>query len=485
MRCISLQKLSLAIAVSAVLCACGGGGGRLASSPGLPAVRPIQRLAHQDKIQHIVIIVQENRSLNNLFYGYPGAKTASYGYDSKGQKIELKPVTIATAWDLQHNAQGYMLSCNGTGKIPGSDCRMNGFNNETWGCGGQGHPKCPKGVEYPPYAYVPQEQTKPYFSMASQYVLADEMYASDFDISSFISHQYIIAGVNPDHSYDYPDGLWGCPGAPGDAIKVMGPGRNLKTSKTVFPCWNPPGGTLGDELDKKGLSWAFYAVPLSSKGTGSGPLCGSGTESDANGYRSAIWSAYQAIKHICYGKDWDNDVKSPPQRFLSDVKGGNLAAVTWVTPTYANSDHGGNGSDTGPSWVASLVNAVGESPFWNSTAIFIFWDDSGGWYDPEPPALLKGDDYDSLGYRLPLLIVSPYAKQGVVSHTHYEHGSILKFVEDQLGLGRLSASDKRANSTADAFDFNQSPRKFVPIEAKYAADYFMLQQLDSRPPDND
>ena len=69
-----------------------------------------------------------------------------------------------------------------------------------------------------------------------------------------------------------------------------------------------------------------------------------------------------------------------------------------------------------------VVNAVGESKFWDSTAIFIFWDDPGRWYDPEAPAYV---DNDGLGYRLPLLIISPYAKQGFVSHTHYEHGSIL------------------------------------------------------------
>ena len=83
------------------------------------------------------------------------------------------------------------------------------------------------------------------------------------------------------------------------------------------------------------------------------------------------------------------------------------------------------------------------------------------------------------------MIVSPYAKRGVVSHTHYEHGSILKFVEDQFGLARLSASDTRANSPADAFDFNQSPRQCVSIKAAYDADYFMHQPLDTRPPDND
>ena len=148
----------------------------------------------------------------------------------------------------------------------------------------------------------------------------------------------------------------------------------------------------------------------------------------------------------------EKDVIAQPSQFLTDVSNGKLRPVSWVTPTWANSDHAGCGSNTGPSWVASLVNAIGESKYWDSTAIFIFWDDYGGWYDPEPPAYV---DYDGLGLRLPLLIVSPYAKQGYVSHVHYEHGSILKFVEDQFGLGRLSASDTRAKSPEkDCFDFN-------------------------------
>ena len=132
---------------------------------------------------------------------------------------------------------------------------------------------------------------------------------------------------------------------------------------------------------------------------------------------AGIWSAYWAIKHICYGPDWNEDVISPPKQFLTDVKNGDLRTVSWVTPTFPNSDEAGSGSVTGPSWVASLVNAVGESKYWNSTAIFIFWDSYGGWYDPEPPKYI---DNDGLGFRIPLLIISPYAKQGYVSHVHYE-----------------------------------------------------------------
>jgi phospholipase C len=127
------------------------------------------------------------------------------------------------------------------------------------------------------------------------------------------------------------------------------------------------------------------------------------------------------------------------------------------------------------------VNAVGESQYWNSSAIFVFWDDYGGWYDSEPPAYV---DYDGLGIRLPLLVISPYAKKGHVSHVHYEHGSILRFVEDTFGLGRLSASDSRAASPArDCFNFKQSPRAFVPIKAPYGADYFKGEPADNRAPD--
>jgi phospholipase C len=124
---------------------------------------------------------------------------------------------------------------------------------------------------------------------------------------------------------------------------------------------------------------------------------------------------------------------------------------------------------------------VGESKFWDSSAIFIFWDDYGGWYDPRPPAYA---DYDGLGFRLPMLVISPYAKQGRVSHVHYEHGSILKFAEDTFGLPRMAASDQRANSPAgDCFDFSQQPRRFVPIQAPHDAAFFLHQAVDTRTPD--
>jgi phospholipase C len=107
------------------------------------------------------------------------------------------------------------------------------------------------------------------------------------------------------------------------------------------------------------------------------------------------------------------------------------------------------------------VNAVGQSKFWDSTAIFVIWDDWGGWFDPVVPVY---KDYDGLGFRVPLIMISPYAKAHYVTHVQYESSSVLRFVEDNFGLKPLAQSDRRAaNPANDAFDFNQKPITFKPI----------------------
>jgi phospholipase C len=447
--------------VAALLAGCGGSQTNSAALPtgGLQAGAVFEHRTSDGSdraIKHVVVIIQENRSMDNLFYGYPNADTQPYGYNEKGRRIDLKPVGLQAEWDLEHDSNAFFAACNGRGKIPGTHCRMNGFDEIYYGCGGSGEPRCPNAN--PPYSYVPHAETKPYFAMARQYVLGDRMFASDFDLSSVVSHQYIIA-AQADGTINFATGPPGCEGGSDDTMYTINQKRRI--DGVVPVCFDYI--TLGAELDQAKLSWRYYASSIYGDG--------------------GTWSAYQAVKYVYDGPDWKKDVISPQTEFFSDVKAGKLPVVSWITPTCENSDHSGCGSKTGPSWVAALVNAIGESKYWDSTAIFVFWDEAGGWYDHVPPPYV---DYDGLGMRVPLLIVSAYAKQNYVSHLRYEHGSILKFIEQRFGLAPMSASDSRANSPEkDCFDFSRPPRKFTPIPAEYSEDYLLRRPPDTRPPDTE
>ena len=137
-------------------------------------------------------------------------------------------------------------------------------------------------------------------------------------------------------------------------------------------------------------------------------------------------------------------LRAPQPNIFTDISNKKLPAVSWITPNGVNSDHPATGSDTGPSWVASIVNAVGKSPYWDSTAVVILWDDWGGFYDhvapPEPRDWQGGP-----GFRVPMLIVSPYVKPHV-EHTEYEFGSVLRFIEDNWSLGTLGKNDANSRS---------------------------------------
>jgi phospholipase C len=406
------------------------------------------------KIEHVVYIVQENRSFNNLFQGYPGAYTVSSGKDSKGETIKLRPVSLAFKYTIDHSSSAMFAACRGTGKLPGTKCRMDGFDKEVFSDG-------PRRIKYPMYVYVPHKESKPYFDMAHEWVLADRMFQSQID-ESFVAHQYVIA-AQAQSSVDLPYGPWGCVKGPSDTVLTITSNRTYGNME--LPCFDYQ--TLGDELDKARLSWRFYSSWYGKPSSGFG----------------AVWSSYQAVKHIYDGPDWAKDIVTPQKKFLTDVRAGKLANFTWITPLCDDSDHGNCGGGYGPSWVAALINAVGKSKLWNSTTIFVQWDDWGGLYDPVPPPY---EDYDGLGFRVPLLVISPYARKDHVSHVQYETASVLRFAEDLFGLRQLAAADTRATSPADdCFDFTQKPRAFVPIKAPKDARFFLNQRNDYRIPDDE
>ncbi|MEO9097909.1 MAG: alkaline phosphatase family protein [Candidatus Baltobacteraceae bacterium] len=447
---------------------CSSGTSALVShlTPAAPIRKAIERLSAPSgsgKIQHIVIVVQENRSFDNLFQGYPGANTQPYGYDSSGNQIALKPVGLESGFDLAHF---FPTAVNDIDYAKSE--AMDGFAATK--CT---KPSCPPDFAY---SYVPRSETKPYWQMARQFVLADNFFASDLD-ASFVGHQFLIAG-QAEQTWGLPVGgaAWGCDGGPSEVVDLLDPSfvPAHTTKNPLQTCFDPPvtaatDTTLADEIDATGtLTWRYYAPTYGQLGY--------------------IWSAYDAINHIRNGPDWANDVKSPETTFITDVQGGTLANVTWVIPSFFNSDHSGIGTKTGPDWVANVVNAVGTSPFWNSTAIFVLWDDWGGWYDHVAPPLL---DYDGLGIRVPLLVISPYAIKGpkghsTVTHTQYEFGSVLKFAETTFGLSSLAASDARAtNFGSDIFNFSQPARAFRAVKVNVGPKYFLGQPRSLLPPDEE
>ena len=195
----------------------------------------------------------------------------------------------------------------------------------------------------------------------------------------------------------------------------------------------------------------------------------------------------------CVGSDWtgtDPKVSISKTQVLTDIANGKLPPVSWVIPTALSSDHAKVNDGSGPSWVASIVNAIGNSPYWADTAIFITWDDWGGWYDHVPPPKVLANCAEwgcgyVYGFRVPLIVVSPYAKRRYISHVNHDFGSILKFIEETYGLPSLGYADAPADDFADCFDFNQTPLTFQTINAPLGAEHFLNDTRSPSDPDDD
>jgi phospholipase C len=142
------------------------------------------------------------------------------------------------------------------------------------------------------------------------------------------------------------------------------------------------------------------------------------------------------------------------KQYYRDLKEGTLPHVAWITPDYQDSEHPTAKPADGMWYVTKLINALMASAYWKDSVVFLTWDDYGGFYDHvEPPEL----DAFGLGPRVPMLVISPYAKAGYISHYIYEFSSVLKFIEERWGLPHLTARDHWANDMQDCFDFNQQP----------------------------
>jgi phospholipase C len=442
------------LALLLALAGCVQGTPVVTGLPGQQILAPGTNLGKtSSKIRHVVIIFQENRSTDDLFNGFPGADTVRSGLNSKGQRVPLKPVSISAPYDLGHTHHSF--------EVEYADGKLNGFDEVGTTC--RAATVCTSPA-VSAYGYVPHDQIKPYFIMATRYAFADHMFQTNQG-PSFPAHQYIVSGTstvtngsmyraseNPFRPSAGPSG--GCDSPAGSLVELIDSAGAQKQQS--YPCFDRI--SLMELVDRKSLTWRYYqATP--------GP---------------GIWNAPDAVLKIRMSREFSSDVVTPSSQILTDIAKGQLANVVWVTPTGVSSDHPLDTNGSGPSWVASIVNAIGESRFWSDTAIFVTWDDWGGWYDHVAPP--QYNSYE-LSFRVPLIVISPYAKNHYISHREHEFASILKFAEKIFGLPSLHTTDVRSDDLFDCFDFSKPPAKFKRIPAKFPPSYFLLQRSTEVPND--
>lgn len=431
-------------------------------------------------IQHVVIIFQENRTPDNLFQDpvliSRGADIVTSGKNSLGQTVPLSPIDLGTSgtnpqnYDLSH-ANGAFVKMYDGGKMDGANlipC------TPAAQCPPNAHPN-------PQFKYVNPSDVQPYFALAEQYTFGDRMFQTNQG-PSFPAHQFIIAGtsaptaMSPLFAAENPTlNNAGCI-APAATLVTMIDAMGSETNPAPqYPCFEH--ATLTDLLDTQGLTWRYYT-----------PSAGS------------IWTGPDAIEHICQqqtvngllsckGPIWTNNVIIPQSQVLVDIANGQLAQVSWIIPDGKSSDHALVNDGSGPAWVASIVNAIGSSPYWANTAIIITWDDWGGWYDHVAPKIINdglswGSGY-VYGFRVPLIVVSPYAKAAYISHTTHDFGSILKFIEATYTLPSLSYADVAADNLSDCFNLTQTPLIFKQIAAPLSAAFFINDKRPASAPDDD
>jgi phospholipase C len=435
-------------------------------------------------IQHVVIIFQENRTPDNLFQGLcippygsssacsttPSASQfdiASSGVNSLGQTIALTPMDLGTAssngnpdnYDLSHAHKAFTSMCDLNTTT--NTCAMDGADLITSSCNA-GATNCPPANAQ--FMYVYPNDVQPYLTLAQTYSFADHMFQTNQG-PSFPAHQFIISGTSaPSVGSTYfvaenPSGVsnagsnTGCTAPLAETVQQIDP-SGVETP--IYPCFEHQ--TLTDLLDAANLTWRYYAPSAGSIWTGPNAIqhmCGS-TEANSTACDGPDWTAADGgVPKIVLKQTQTN------AQILTDIASNQLQQVSWVIPAGQFSDHAASNTGCGPSWVTQVVNAVGNSPYWSNTVIILTWDDWGGWYDHvPPPQILNSYEY---GFRVPMIVISPYAKPVYVSHVTHHFGSILKFIETNFSLPTLGYADETADDLSDIFNFSQTPLVFRSI----------------------
>lgn len=382
---------------------------------GLPGTPP------NDHLQHVITVMMENHDYDSYFGTYCQTRSAYCSTTGNGipagtcvpndpnnlsagciQPFNLTP-NYFTISDMEHDWWSGGVAMNGGA--------MNGFFQAEGTGLSMGH--------------YNQSTIPIYWDMAEEYASADNFWGANLSYS-LPNHWYLVAGQTPPRAYNNYVGFNG-----------LDPTYLDQSNNTT---------SVEDLLAHSSASWKYYDNGL---GAYSKAITGTGIFGTAYDY----WNP-MAARHESYTSNFTTHFV-PRSSFLTDLQSGGLPNISWVIPAPADSDHPGFNNSYGETWVAQLVDAVENSTYWNSTAIFLSWDDYGGWYDGVAPPSILGH---LLSFRAPLLVISPYAKENYISHVFGDFFGLLRFVEWQFGLGCIGPLDCLAPLPLNFFDFNQAPR---------------------------
>ncbi len=431
------------------------GGG--SSDAGLDSGTGSDAASGPNPIKHVIFIVKENHTFDSFFGSYTKPDGSDAGvegtpnnkcYSASRGYIDC-PEAPDSPKDMCHQHECALTDLD-NGKMDGWD-----ITGADAGAGDQ------------VYAQYHREDIPNYYSYADHFALADHFFASMLG-PSFPGHMMTVAGQagwainNP--PLDIPPAYlklhpyWGCDEETGDTCPVQN--QATCTTDNVFPCFNIP--SLPDVLPA-GIYWKFYGSNYTYLGVGP----------------SEIWSMFDAVSTVRNGTDWSKVVSY--DQFDMDVANGTLPAVSWLINQDTSDEHPGSllgyslSLCTGENWTVSKVNEIMKSPYWNDTVIFYTMDDFGGWYDHVPPPIQYGCDPKApygLGFRLPLIMISPYAKPGFIFKEQAEQVSMLSFTEKIFHATQTltdldpNARDKAANDLLGAFDFNQAPNPPLVLDTR-------------------
>ncbi len=365
------------------------------------------------KIKHIVFVMLENHSYDNVFGRYPGGAGTTTAKDAALGTVPLRHAPPFYWHDIDHEYGNAIRGVAGG--------KMNGFSS---------NPGANLNGDMMAFQQYQQSDIPNFWSYAQHYTLGDHMFSS-MTGPTFPNHLYSVAAqsggvvTNPQNN---PALAWGCDSSPGSYTMALGKKGKLVKAGTCFTF-----SSLADVMQRMKVPWTYYAA-----------------EQPDYGFLFSTLDAFSSIRKTSL---WTQKVKDQSQ-FEQDAQNGRLPAFSWITPTFLDSTHPPFSMCTGENWFVSKMNALMRGPDWSSTAVFLVWDDYGGYYDHVTPPKV---DPLGLGPRVPLLVISPYARQGAISHTTYAFESVLKTAEEIYNLPNLTTRDRTAHDLLDAFDFSRQP----------------------------